>query len=150
MTQNLKEKINNYYGNRIRVRVCGVLIKSGKLLILKHEGVGKIGYFWNVPGGEAEKQEPLCDALLREFKEECGLEVSVGKLITHHEYIAPPLHAVELYFEVKSENENAELGFDTEPIKVLSELKWMTKEDLEKIHPAAYPQFLIKHLNFDN
>jgi 8-oxo-dGTP diphosphatase len=144
----LKNEIHQYYGNKIRVRVCGVLIIDAKLLMLKHDGIGELNFFWNTPGGEPEKGENLHNTLIREFKEETNLDVTLGKLLTINEFIAPPLHAIEYYFEVRSENNSAVLGNDPENVNVLSELKWFTKMEFVELNSLCKPTFLLKYLNF--
>ena len=144
----LKKQIQQNYGNKIRVRVCGVLMKDKKVLLLKHNGIGDLGFFWNTPGGEPEKNENITTALIREFKEETNLDVTVGKFLCINEFIAPPLHAIEYYFKVNSESGRAVLGHDPENVEVLSELKWFTKGEFEAINDTAKPLFLLNYINF--
>jgi ADP-ribose pyrophosphatase YjhB (NUDIX family) len=138
----LKEQIYQFYGHKIRVRVCGILIKKDKLLMLKHDGIGKSDFFWNTPGGEPENNENLKTALIREFKEETGLDVTIGKLLYSNQFIDSPLHAIEYYFETFAEQSNAVLGKDPENINVLSALKWFNKSEFESLHQDVKPQFL--------
>jgi len=60
--------------------VDGVLIKDGKILLLKRNVEPYLG-FWHTVGGQVEENETLKEALIREFKEETNLDVQVGKII---------------------------------------------------------------------
>jgi molecular chaperone GrpE len=67
--------------------VKGVILREdGKILLLKRSrkilNPGK----WDLPGGTLEKGETLKEALLREIKEETGLEVEVGEIIGTAEF----------------------------------------------------------------
>ncbi|WP_341224750.1 NUDIX hydrolase [uncultured Arcticibacterium sp.] len=149
MPSNIKEQVHQHYGNKIRVRTCGVLIQDGKILMLKHDGIGKKDYFWNVPGGGIELGESLKMALKREFQEETGLEIKVGKLLYLNQYIMSPLHAIEYYFEVEKIAGNAKLGHDPEEVLVLSQLGWFSRNDFENLDKDCKPKFLLKYLNID-
>lgn len=149
MSANIKEQVHQHYGNKIRVRACGILIEDGKILLLKHDGIGKKDYFWNVPGGGMEAGENLKKALKREFQEETGLEIKAGKLLCLNQYIMPPLHAIEYYFEVEKITGNAKLGHDPEEVLVLSQLKWFNHNDFKKLDHDCKPNFLLKYLYFD-
>ncbi|MFT6842786.1 MAG: 8-oxo-dGTP diphosphatase [Psychroserpens sp.] len=144
----LKTEIQQFYGNKIRVRVCGVLVVNEKVLLLKHEGIGGLGFFWNTPGGEPEKDENMKAALIREFKEETNLKISVGSFLCMNEFIAPPLHAVEYYFEVRSDHGDAKLGYDPENVTVLTEIKWFSKNQFNSLPAASKPSFLLNYINF--
>lgn len=150
MTDNLKEEIVKKYGNKIRVRICGCLIKEDKLLMLRHEGIGQKGYYWNVPGGNPEKGETLLDALKREFEEETFLKVIPGEFLCLREFIAPPLHAIEMYFKVNFVSGAASLGSDPENVEILSELKWFSAQEFENLDPQCRPDFLKPYVYLDN
>jgi 8-oxo-dGTP diphosphatase len=149
MTDNLQLEIARKYGNKIRVRVCGCLLKDGKLLMLRHNGIGPQGYYWNVPGGEPENGENLENALLREFLEETHLKVKIEKLLCQREFIQPPLHAIEFYFKVNYLEGKSKLGSDPENVEILSELKWFSASDFEKINPDSRPDFLKSFIKID-
>ncbi|AWV97400.1 NUDIX domain-containing protein [Arcticibacterium luteifluviistationis] len=149
MPSNIKEQVHQHYGNRIRVRTCGVLIQDQKILMLKHDGIGKKDYFWNVPGGGLEKGENLVKGLEREFLEETGLKIEVKKLLCLNQYIVPPLHAIEYYFLVEKVAGNAKLGHDPEMVSILSELNWFNQNDFMDLDPECKPNFLLKYLNID-
>ncbi len=64
------------------VCVDGVCVKDGKFLLLKRN-VEPFRGKWHVVGGHVEENEPLKEALKREFKEETGLNVTVGDIIAY-------------------------------------------------------------------
>jgi 8-oxo-dGTP diphosphatase len=144
----LRNQIHEVYGERIRIRACGCLIENGKLLLLRHKGIGSEGFFWNVPGGEPERGETLKQAVEREFLEETGVKVKAGSFLCMNEYVAPPLHALEFYFSAKLVSGTAVLGTDPENVAVLDELKWLGKDEFEEISPDARPVFLTQYLKF--
>ncbi|MGF3522070.1 MAG: NUDIX hydrolase [Candidatus Bathyarchaeia archaeon] len=70
--------------NRKKLVVCvdGVCTKDGKFLLLKRS-VEPFKGKWHVPGGHVEDNEPLKEALKREFKEETNLTINVGDIIAY-------------------------------------------------------------------
>lgn len=63
---------------RFNIRVYGLLInKQNEVLISKEKRFGKS--FSKFPGGGLEWGEGLKDCLNREFMEELGIEISIGK-----------------------------------------------------------------------
>lgn len=68
------------YPARPIVGVGALILKDGKLLLIKRgakPGQGK----WSIPGGLVELGERVQDAVIREVKEECGLDIEIEKLI---------------------------------------------------------------------
>ncbi len=61
------------------VRVTGFLVEDGCILVLDQDT--DTGRSWSLPGGKVEEGEPLGDALVREMREETGLDVEVGRLL---------------------------------------------------------------------
>ncbi len=87
----------------IRIRVAGILVKDGQILLVRHEKIGKI--YWLIPGGGVDFGESAEEALKREFREEVGLDIKVGKLVLVHDSIPPNRHrqVLNLYFLVTAE-----------------------------------------------
>jgi ADP-ribose pyrophosphatase YjhB (NUDIX family) len=57
----------------VYVRVTGVVIEDDRILLLDQDtGTGRS---WSLPGGKVEEGEALAAALVREMREETGLEV---------------------------------------------------------------------------
>lgn len=102
------------FGNRVRLRVCGICTEGDQLLLANHRDVGPLDNFWIPPGGGVHFGESLSAALVREFREETGLEVTVGEFLFVNEFIGPPLHAVELFFRVYATGGKLRRGTDPE------------------------------------
>jgi mutator protein MutT len=63
------------------VGVGGVLVHAGQVLLIRR-GKPPLYGRWVVPGGTVELGEPLEQALVREMREETGLEVEPVELLT--------------------------------------------------------------------
>lgn len=147
----ISKEIESTFGHRLRVRVNGVLIEGDKILLVKHQ-MGNGRQFWSTPGGGMEFGSSAKENLSREFMEETGLEVEPQDFLFVHEFLSPPLHAVECFFTVKRTSGNAVLGKDPElssDNQILSELKWMTLQDVQELsHDSIHQIFLgIKSLS---
>jgi len=103
----MEDTVHSYYGNRLRVRACGICIVNEKLLMVNHSGLTD-GNFWAPPGGGIQLNESATDCLKREIAEETGLTVEVTKFLFACELISKPLHSVELFFLVFSGQRPAE------------------------------------------
>ncbi|MEJ5348020.1 MAG: A/G-specific adenine glycosylase [Desulfosoma sp.] len=72
--------------NRVAVSpvtvAVGVLRNNGKVFIQKRPPNGLMAGLWEFPGGKAEKDETLEEAVRREFMEELGVRVSIVEKIT--------------------------------------------------------------------
>lgn len=128
----MDKAIQELYGGRIRIRACGILIHDEKILLLNHSGLNSENIFWNTPGGGVEENETAEQAVVREFREEVGLDIHVERLVFLQEYINDSLHAIELYFEVSSLSKKAILGFDPE-LNILTDLDWKTFEEIKNL-----------------
>ncbi|HEK9102063.1 NUDIX hydrolase [Bacillus pfraonensis] len=62
----------------LQVRATGVLIEEEKLLIVKQKVSDRN---WSLPGGRVENGETLEEAIIREMREETGLETRIKKLL---------------------------------------------------------------------
>ncbi len=90
--------------------VGAIAIHDGRLLLIRR-GHGPAAGEWSVPGGRLETGELVAEAVVRELREETGLEGVCGELVGWVERIDPEgdFHFVILDFEVTVLD-------DTEPV----------------------------------
>lgn len=139
-------KLLEAYSGRVRVRVCGLLVQEGKLLLTAHRGLlPDDAAFWSPPGGGWQFGETIQDCLRREFQEETGLAVTVGRFLHLHEYQSADLQALELFFEVTLTDSAAvpQLGLDPEhaaDAQLLTELAFVAPQQLLRLPaPQVHP-----------
>ncbi|HEU5393913.1 MAG TPA: NUDIX hydrolase [Candidatus Methylomirabilis sp.] len=68
------------YPERPIVAVGGIVVRDGKVLLVQRgraPGAGR----WTIPGGAVRAGERLQEAVARELREECGVEVEVGPVV---------------------------------------------------------------------
>ena len=144
------------YAGLVRVRVGGILVHNGAILLAAHRGLlPNDATFWSPPGGGWAFGESLKEALQREFREETGLAVRVGRQLHLHEFRRGELQALELFFAVTSEDPTAtpHLGHDPEhapDAQLLAELAWRTPRQLLALPPAQVHPVLRGLLSTDD
>ena len=129
----IQDKIANQFGHRLRTRVSGICIEDNRILLVKHRGLGPQGILCLPPGGGMEYGTSAEENLVREFKEETGLDILVEKFMFVHEFLAKPLHALELFFRVKRIRGALARGFDPEMPdndQIIQEVKFFTEEEI--------------------
>ncbi|MDR2900938.1 MAG: (deoxy)nucleoside triphosphate pyrophosphohydrolase [Treponema sp.] len=82
--------------------VAGIAIRDKTIFVAQRVPGGALGECWEFPGGKVEGSESDEEALVREFQEEFGIDVKVGKHIGsaefEHKHIARKLNAYEISF----------------------------------------------------
>lgn len=82
----------------IIVRVNGVLLEDNRLLLVEQHVSEKRG--WAHPGGKPEPGETLEECIIRETKEETGLDVSVDELLYVTDRVSGENHVVIISFRI--------------------------------------------------
>ena len=146
----ISKEIESKFGHHLRIRVNGVLIEGNKILLVKHK-MSTNRDFWSTPGGGMQLGSSVQENLVREFLEETGLKIIVGDFLFVHEYLDPPLHAIECFFQVKRISGTATLGEDPELAsadQILADISWMTVKELNTLDKKSiHPLFIgIKSL----
>lgn len=94
--------------NRFNIRVYGLLIYDGQLLTVK-ELIGG-NYYTKLPGGGLEFGEGIADCVVREFKEETGLDVSIDSHFYTTDFFQPSAfkqtdQVISVYYLVSAHNQ---------------------------------------------
>lgn len=131
----MEEQVISAYGNRLRVRASGLCWIDNRLLLVNHAGLGRPS-FWAPPGGEILFGQTAGQTVEREFLEETGLVVHTIRYLFAGEFIAPPLHAVELFFEVQYASGSLRTGRDPETeSQVIREVRFLSWNEIATIPP---------------
>jgi 8-oxo-dGTP diphosphatase len=85
--------------DRPEVAVGAIVVDDDRLLMIRR-GHGPAAGTWSVPGGRIERGETAAEAVVRELKEETGMDGLCGGLIGWIELIEPTHHVVVLDFRV--------------------------------------------------
>jgi 8-oxo-dGTP diphosphatase len=139
----MDQSLINQYGNQLRLRVCGICIHDDRILLINHSGLNESNEFWSPPGGGLQFGETIEECLKREFLEETNTVVSIVKFLTVREFVKPPLHAIELYYEVKIESGDVKIGFDPEmKEQIIRDIQWLSFEEVLFKGEGKYSTFL--------
>ena len=113
------------------VRVTGVLIEGDKILLVE-QNVTKTRH-WSLPGGALEFGETIEQGLIREMREETGLDVSVGNLLYVRDWIPDDGHVVHITFLVSKLGGNLGTGDGAEfAVGKIKSVKMVPLDELRK------------------
>jgi len=123
----------------VRTGVKGALLRSGRLLVLRRRDDSEIWPgLWDLPGGGVEKgDDTLEHALAREFLEETGLRVRVGRVLdVSLQWVPvraePPFPSIRSCFRCSTRSRREPCLDSSEH----SEYAWVTRRDLRGL-PAV-------------
>ena len=115
------------YGyDNVGVACNAVIMENRKLLLVRRAKEPHNG-LWHFPGGHVEKNETAEEAVIREIREELGVEFR-PKFAFYHDSINPDLgsHHIQLIFTGEISGE-IKLNYEN------SEFKWFTPEEAAKL-----------------
>jgi 8-oxo-dGTP diphosphatase len=105
---------------------AGVVFHDGHVLVARRKTGSHLEDLWEFPGGKLEPNEAPEEGLVREFREELGVEIRVGRIldVVFHRY---PEKNVLLFFYACELVEG-----EPRPLDV-KELDWVKPEDLPRL-----------------
>ena len=125
--------------NRKFIEVSAALIfRAGKLLITQRHASSHLGGLWEFPGGKREPGETFEQCLVREIREELGVEISVGELFeeVRHDYPEKSVHLKFFCCRL--------LAGEPQPLDCAA-VRWVDKTGLGSYEfPAADAQLLAR------
>ena len=130
------------------LRTVGVLVRDGKLLVQRDRNGGE----YALPGGHVKIGETTADGLVREYKEETGADIKVGKLLWTEEcfweWNGTQVHNIAFYYlielaEISDIPDTGEFVSHKDNCNVV--LGWMPIEKLEDV--TIYPDFVREQIH---
>lgn len=125
-----------------RVHAYAVIIEDDKILLSPQHGDNR----YDLPGGKVDLGESMEDGLVREVKEETGIEVSPVRLLGVHDVLFKVTfrepqevwHSVMLYYLCDKVGGRINTdGFDEHEASYAQEAVWMNLDQLDGISPAS-------------
>ena len=144
----MKDILFDVDGALFSYRVGGVLIRDNKILLTK------CGDEYSIPGGHSQIGETSQETIIREFKEEAGLDVETINVISTYENFwkwgEKNCHQLCLFYRLKMHDEKQKtvLNLDISDIKYV----WFELENLKNIdlYPKGIGEQIIANLIDNN
>lgn len=108
--------------------VAGVLFEGGRVLLTQRKAGTHLEGLWEFPGGKIGEDEDPRDALVRELREEIGVEVVVGAPIENTFWRYPQKTVLLLFYEVTRKP-----GSPEPRIVDVADMRWATRADLDTL-----------------
>jgi len=120
------------------ISTAGVAVRENKYFIARRKPGTSIGRTWEFPGGKAKEGEKPESALEREFYEELGLKITIGKFICSGEFRNKgKKYKLFAYF----------IDFDGNPrLLEHDECRWASLEEMKALEFPESDKIIIKTL----
>jgi 8-oxo-dGTP diphosphatase len=112
---------------------AGMLIERGRVLLTRRKAGAHLAGAWELPGGKVQPGEDPREALVRELREELGIDSQVGEIVevTFHRYDDANKCVLLLFYEA------TRLASSPEPRALdVAAFEWAGPEGLD---PARFP-----------
>lgn len=128
--------------NKMVVAVKGLILHKGKVLVIKRADQDDVGAgTWECVGGKVDFGENLEDALIRETKEEVGLDIIVERILYATTFKTDPTRQVFILTYLCRCEESSNVLLSSEH----SDYKWSTFKQLKTLLPVSILEDFEKH-----
>lgn len=117
--------------DRVLVVVGAAIVRGRRVLAARRSAPAAVAGGWEFPGGKVEPGESEMDALVRECREELGVEIRVGALLGS---VAQDAFVLRVYRAALV------LG-EPQPLQDHDELRWLAADEVPEVAwlPADLP-----------
>jgi len=119
--------------------VAGIALRSGLVFAARRKPGGSMGGKWEFPGGKIEPGETPEGTLVREFREELGLDIRPGALLGESGFENGGVRFRLRAYRVEFEGEPAFLAEH-------EEVRWLTRADLDELDLSPSDRSLLRFL----
>lgn len=120
------------YPDRPIAGVGAVVFKGSEVLLTRRRNPPGEG-LWGLPGGVVELGETVREAIVREVKEECGIEVEPIKLLEVYDSIVRDEEGRVKFHYILSEFLCKVVGGSLKPSSDALEARWVPLNELEEL-----------------
>ena len=121
--------------------VAGIAFKDGKVLVGKRPEHLSLGGYWIFPGGKVKQGETREAALVREYKEEIGLDIVVGSPVGEGRH-QDRHRRIHVTFYLCTLNGGQPVLEESE----ISEVRWLGPEDVLKYRFAPADKEILERI----
>lgn len=122
-----------------RNSVAAVVQRKTGVLVARRKTGGDSGGLWEFPGGKVESGERYREALVREFLEEFGVGLEVGRLICRVPFTnAGTEYRLYAFF--------AEPESDAFTLLEHDEIRWLALEEISRLELVESDRRVLEHL----
>jgi 8-oxo-dGTP diphosphatase len=122
-----------------RIGVAIIWDRSGQILIDRRKVGGTMGGLWEFPGGKIEAGETVAECIVREIREELGIEIAVGEHLISIDHTYSTFHLTLIVHHCQH------ISGIPQPIES-EEIRWVNVSDLAKYQFPAANIAIIKAL----
>lgn len=120
---------------------CAIIARNGLILAAQRSAAMKLPHKWEFPGGKLEPGERPAECLLREIREELGVEIVIIAPL-------PPTDWAYSDFSVTLHPFVAEIMAGREPALTEHQaIRWLPPEELSSLDWAAADAPVLQHLS---
>lgn len=131
------------YPDRPIVGVGAIIIQDHRALVVRRANEPLKGQ-WSIPGGMLELGEKLREGVLREVREETGLDVEVGDVLDVFDSIFPDADGSFEYHYVLIDFLCKPVGGALLPQTDVDDARWVTSEELDQLHMKPVTMEVIR------
>ena len=135
------------YPDRPRVAIGGVVVKEGRVLLVRRGKPPAMGE-WAIPGGSVELGETLKQAVEREIREETGVAVRAGEVCHLFEAVKQDDDGRVRFHYVIIDLMAEHLSGEPIPASDVTEAAWLGSKDLEDRDINASTLALLQKIGF--
>ncbi len=122
---------------------AGLVFRQGKLLITQRHAEAHLGGLWEFPGGKREPDETFEACLVRELREELGIEVVVGELVESLTHAYPEKTVHLRFYRCRWQR------YEPQPLECPA-FQWVGPGELKDYPFPAADARLLEHLRRDS
>lgn len=114
-----------------RISAGAIVEDAGRVLAVRHVRAGRYD-FWVAPGGGVQGAEELIEAVVREVREECGLQVEPMRLAYIEELLSPDIRLVKFWFTARLLGGTLSAAAPEAQSEYITEAAWLSAQEMRE------------------